>query len=86
MWSVRLGKGRECSEDIGAFPFSFSFSGAAGPFLFSSFTLLSLLDGSTSELLLVVLSTGDCGWLDTGLLGPFSDAGGGDGGRVFFTV
>lgn len=88
MCSRRLGRGKEDSEDTGAFAFSFSFSfpWAACPFLFSSFTLLSLPGGGTSELLLAVLSMGDCGWLDAGLRGPFSDAKAGEGGRVFFTM
>lgn len=85
---MRMGRGREDSEDTGVIPFSFScsFPWAACPFLFSSFTLTSLPDGGNSELLLVDLSAGDCGWIGAGLLGPFSAAGGGDGGRVFFTM
>lgn len=31
------------------------------------------------------LSAGDCGWLDCGVLGPFS-GGGGEGGRPFLEV
>ena len=62
----------------------------AGAFLLSrctesSFPFPSLSLLWCSALLLDARSEGDCGWLDVGVLGPFSGCGG-DGGRPFLAV
>lgn len=87
------GNGRDGKvEIVGAVARSFSLPWTdVGAFLLSRFIESSFPFASLSLLvwcsavLLDNLSEGDCGWLDVGVLGPFSGCGG-EGGRPFLDV